>query len=339
MFKIVADDKIPYVKELFSPLGKLIQKPGTDIHHNELIDADILLVRTITQVDASLLKNTAVKFVASASAGHDHIDNVWLNKAGIAWAYAPGANAQAVANYVIGCINYLVKQKLLTADPRAGVIGVGHVGTAVTAALKQYGFEVFCNDPPRAAQEDDFISIPLSKFYELDLICVHTPLTTTGIFSTYHLLNQAFFNQLKPGCVILNAGRGAVVDNQALLATRQLIACLDVWENEPNINLDLLKKAVIATPHIAGYSQPAKLRATLMIYEKTIQFLQTIKANYPRNYKIIIHDFEKSISHHNKSLYNPQQDTAQMKAVLLKHPNEVSHYFRQLRREYPLRVR
>ena len=327
--KIVADDQIPFVPELFSSLGTCIQKPGVAIHWSDVQDADILLTRTITPVNAELLDNTSVRWVGSATAGYDHLDTSWLEAAGIAWAYAPGANATTVAHYVEGCVSYLMSQKLLSPHARAGVIGVGRVGTKVVEKLQHHKFHVVSNDPPRAAQEKDFVSTPLTEFDSLDLICVHTPLTTTGPFSTYHLLDTAFLKRLKPGCVLLNAGRGAVIDHHALLFTNQIILCLDVWENEPQIHLDLLKKAVIATPHIAGYSRAAKFRATLMLYEQATQYFQlpNIAATWIAQEKV----------NQQEPDYHPEKDTQQMKKVLLNHPQEVANYFRYLRRDYVLR--
>jgi len=340
--KIVADKNIPWVKELFGNFGDIIQKSGSSIHQQDLIDADVLLTRTVTRVDAQLLDNTNIKFVGSMTAGHDHLDMEWLRCSGIFYCYAAGINANAVAEYVISCIACLRLQKTLSKHYRAGIVGVGHVGTQVLQKLTSLGVETVCNDPPRAQTESTFDSIPLADFHDLDLICIHTPLTTQGEFPTYHLIDKKFLKKLKPGCIVLNAGRGAVVDNEALLAAEHIVACLDVWENEPNINLELLRKSEIATPHIAGYSLQAKLSATQKIYEKFIEhfnlgdphrnqspvaFKDHIKL--PKNH---YDDWEQVVL----AAFNPQYETVQMKETLLNH-NNAAQCYEKLRRDYQLR--
>lgn len=340
MLTIVADEKIPLISELFDPLGKVILLPGTEITSSILKNANILLTRTITAVNENLLKGTNVSFVGSATAGYDHLDTAWLKKAGIAWGYAPGANAVAVAEYVVCCVAWLQKEELLPKKGgRAGIIGVGQAGTCVSNRLQKVGYSVLENDPPRAQQEVSFISTPLENFYDLDLICIHSALTTDGPFSSFHLINDDFLKKLKSGCVILNAARGAIIDNAALLNQPHLISCLDVWENEPQISLPLLKQATLATPHVAGYSEQAKLKATFLIYEKVLSHFNITPSIEPKPIK------EKTIIDNTGlitwedtvlKIYNPHDETQIMKKTLSSSIDPILA-FEKLRREYVFR--
>ncbi len=342
--KILADDRIPFVSELFSGFGELTLKPSAEIRSNDLRDVNVLLTRTVTPVDSRLLEGTKVRFVGSATAGFDHVDHEWLTQQGIAWAYAPGANAVAVAEYVLCCIAYLRKQnRLPRKNITAGVIGVGHVGSAVVDRLEKIGMTVLQNDPPRVLRDPSFTSVPHDAFRDADLVCVHTPLTKTGEFPTHHLIDEKFLAHLKPGCVLLNAGRGAVVDTDALLQHNEILTCLDVWENEPDIDLALLEKAVVATPHVAGYSQQSKLRATLMIYE---QFLKHFKLTDVHRFQELqqVHKTKhvdvrdcRTVDEILLKIYNPASDTNAMKEQLLKDPKNKISIFPDLRRHYVFR--
>ncbi|MFV9989004.1 MAG: 4-phosphoerythronate dehydrogenase [Coxiella endosymbiont of Dermacentor nuttalli] len=340
MITILVDDCIPFISELFGRWGKLILRSGTAIQKSDLKTVNVLLTRSITQVNATLLQKSTVEFIGSATAGFDHIDHEWLAKQPISWAYAPGANAIAVAEYVLHCVAFLRKKDLLPKRSlNAAVIGVGHVGRIVSDRLKKIGFSVVHNDPPRAVSEKEFVSVPLDSLTEMDLICLHTPLIKTGKFSTYHLINDIFLKKLRPGCVLLNAGRGAVINNQALLEHDHVIACLDVWENEPNINLNLLQKIVIGTPHIAGYSKAAKLRASLMIYKaflKHFQLSDTPCVEEPQQLseRTTLDVSEcRTVEDVLLKIYDPGKETQIMSQLLIKHLD----WFENLRRCYPLR--
>ena len=340
MITILADDLIPFVSELFGDYGELILKPGAAIQRSDLMTANVLLTRSITQVNAALLKGTTIEFIGSATAGFDHIDHEWLANQPISWAYAPGANAVAVAEYVLHCVAFLYKKGLLSQGSlNAAVAGVGHVGKIVSSRLQQMGFSVFHNDPLRAIFEREFISIPLEYLTEMDLICLHTPLTKTGNFPTYHLINDVLLKRLRPGCVLLNAGRGAVVDNQALLKQGHVVACLDVWENEPNINLDLLQKVAIGTPHIAGYSKVSKLRVSLMIYQAFLKHFQLTDAHRFKELqqlqeKTAVDIYEcHTIEDILLKIYDPSKETQTLRESLINNEDR----FENLRRRYPLR--
>ncbi|WP_100622562.1 4-phosphoerythronate dehydrogenase [Candidatus Coxiella mudrowiae] len=340
MITILADDRIPFVTELFGGYGKLLLRPGSNIKKSDLSRVNVLLTRSITQVNAALLKGTPIEFVGSTTAGFDHIDREWLAKQLISWSYAPGANAVSVAEYVLHCIAFLRKKGLLPQESiNAAVVGVGHLGKIVSNRLQKIGFSVFHNDPPRAISEKEFISIPLESLTEMDLICLHTPLTNAGEFPTYHLIHDALLKRLKPGCVLLNAGRGAVVDNQALLKQKHIVACLDVWENEPDVNLALLEKVTIATPHIAGYSKEAKLHASLMIYEAFLQHFELIDIHRFKELqqlpeKTIVNIREcRTIEDVLLKIYDPSRETQTMRELLINNQDQ----FENLRRRYLLR--
>lgn len=271
--KIVADENIPLLEHYFPKPDTLIKKPGRTITRQDLLDADLLLVRSVTHVNEALLQNTPIKFVGSATAGSDHLDIAWLKKNNIKWSIATASNAIAVSEYVVTVIaalqslNFLREKKL-----RAGVIGVGHIGTQVVEKLQRLGFEVMQCDPIRAAREENFPSVKLKDFTELDFITLHTPLTEEGPHPTYHLIEKDFLLRQKPGCIVLNTGRGANINFSDLKRYGQHLRwCLDVFENEPMLDSEILAKTVIATPHIAGYSVQSKYRGMQMIYQAAVR--------------------------------------------------------------------
>lgn len=268
--KIVADSHIPFIKEYFGQFGELLLKSGRDINHHDVVDADILLVRSITHVDKALLTNTNVKYVGSVTAGADHIDMHFLEEAGIGLCLASGFNAPPVADYVVGVIAALQKQeRLLQSGLRAAVVGVGSVGKLVEARLNTLNISTLLCDPLRAENETSFQSTPLHELTDLDVITLHVPLTRKGRYPTYHFIDKTFLQRQKPGCVLINASRGSVINSQELLQYgKHLHWCFDVWEHEPVINKSVLANVFIATPHIAGYSVQSKIRGIDMIYKK-----------------------------------------------------------------------
>lgn len=337
--KIVADEAIPLVSELFSPWGEVVLLPGRQIRATDVKDADILLVRSITSVHSDLLAQSQVRFVGSCTAGMDHLDTAWLDQAEIAYANAAGFNAEAVSEYVVCAVAALRQANLLAPHSnKAGVIGVGKVGSQVVRKLQVLGFEVMTNDPPRSVREPNFLSDPLSAFSDLDLICIHTPLIKKELYPTHHLINREFLQPLKPGTVILNAGRGAVVNTEDLLAFgRHLTWCFDVWEHEPNLSLAVLEFAAIATPHIAGYTMQAKLRGTLMIYQAALKALQLpVQALSPS----LAPTFELASTAQTWEqlvidVYNPMRDTAELKSSLLGlTPIQTGSHFDSLRKHH-----
>lgn len=270
MLKIVADENIPSLERYFAGIAQLVCYPGREIDSAVLADADVLLVRSVTRVDRSLLEGSSVKFVGSATIGLDHIDTAYLGEQNIAFAHAPGSNAQSVVEYVCSAICSLRKHMGGFLSKRVAVIGCGNVGSRLARLLKSLGCEVVGHDPFLASLADISL-VSLEEALGADIISLHTPLTREGPHPTYHLLDGKRLALLKPGALLINSGRGAVIDNAALLRSLQttgdLFVALDVWESEPNISLELMRIVDIATPHIAGYSLDGKLAGTRMLYE------------------------------------------------------------------------
>ncbi len=277
--KILADPNIPFAQEAFGPLGEVRLVPGRDITADTVRDADVLLVRSVTPVNARLLGASRVKFVASATIGFDHIDREYLSQQGIGFASAQGSNANSVAEYVVAAMMELAhRRKFHLRDKTLGVIGVGDVGSRVVRYTESLGIRVLQNDPPRqrAKRLAHFVSME-RVLAEADIITLHVPLTREGLDAPFHLFDKERFGALearKP--VLINTARGAVMDNQALLKAidgeRLGGVVLDVWENEPNISPELLDVVDIGTPHIAGYSFDGKVNGTRMIYEAACGF-------------------------------------------------------------------
>ncbi|MCW8886618.1 MAG: 4-phosphoerythronate dehydrogenase PdxB [Motiliproteus sp.] len=277
--RIVADENIPLVEEFFAELGPIQRIPGRDMNRAQLQGAELLLVRSVTQVDQQLLAGSGVRFVASATIGTDHIDQAYLSQQGIGFANAPGCNADSVVDYVLSALlNLCQEQDQYLLDRTVGIIGVGNVGSRLQQRLQALGCRVLLNDPPRADQEGNSEFTPLPQLLaEADIFCLHTPLTRSGNHPSYHLLNTETLATLKPGAWLINAGRGGAIDNQALSALLEqrsdLTVVLDVWENEPDINLRLAQQVHWGTPHIAGYSIEGRSRGTEMIYQAACRFL------------------------------------------------------------------
>jgi len=268
---ILADENIPLVDEFFAGFGKIRRMPGRSINRAALENVDVLLVRSVTRVDRELLEGSAVRFVGTCTIGTDHLDLDYFEQTGIEWASAPGCNARGVVDYVLGSLLALseVRGEAL-ARRRFGVVGAGEVGGRLLEVLRGLGWDVRVCDPPRQVREaGDFVSLD-EILAECDVISLHTPLTLGGDWPTFHLFDQARLSRLRPGTWLINASRGAVVDNAALrdllLQRPDLEAVLDVWEGEPQVDVALAGLCRIATPHIAGYSLDGKLRGTAQIY-------------------------------------------------------------------------
>ena len=271
---IVADKNIPMVEQAFSGLGDVQLVDGRNLNRADLRNADALLVRSITKVDAKLLEDTPVKFVGSATSGIDHIDVDWLNANGIQFAYTPGNNAQAVAEFVITVLQVLSERYCDPLDQKVlGVVGYGNIGKRLVRLAQTLGIKCLINDPFLQA-EPAFRDVPFHSLEELleqaDIISLHTPLTREGRHPTHHLLNAERLCRIKDKAWLINSARGAVVDGQSLLTQlreKRLIAALDVWEGEPSIDTLLLQHVDLATPHIAGYSLEGKLNATESLHK------------------------------------------------------------------------
>jgi erythronate-4-phosphate dehydrogenase len=273
LMRILIDEDIPYARETFSDFPELHTMSGRGLTSREIQDAEVLIVRSITQVNAALLEQTQVKYVGSATIGTDHIDLDYLKSRGIGFASAPGSNARAVAEYVTAALVHSAHELGRDLESSTlGIVGAGHCGTHVSELADVIGMRVLLNDPPLARKTGDSFCLPLEDLRECEFLTFHVPLTRDGEDPTYHMVNREFLQSLKPGAVLINTCRGGVVDEAALkdaLDSGHLAgAVCDVWENEPDIDVEMLKRVLIGTPHIAGHSQEGKARAVMMIREK-----------------------------------------------------------------------
>ena len=272
--KILADQNIPCVAEAFQDLGEVVLMPGRDITAQHLRDCQCLITRTVTRVDAALLADSPVEFVGTATIGTDHLDLDYLRNAGIGYSNAAGCNAEGAAEYVVSGLFELSRRRNFNPlQLKAGIVGFGNVGSRLHAKLDALGIDCLVCDPPlqqSGESQQSFVSLD-TILAECNFISLHVPLTHDGEDSTFHLLDEKRLDALIEDCVLVNAARGEVVDNAALLQllrTRvDLCVYLDTWENEPLLNRDLLRRVDLATPHIAGYSVEGRLRGTQMVLD------------------------------------------------------------------------
>ncbi|WP_189480095.1 4-phosphoerythronate dehydrogenase [Alishewanella tabrizica] len=278
--KIFADENMPLVQAFFAKLGEVTLFNGRTARANDIAEADILLVRSVTQVNEALLAaNKKLQFVGTATIGMDHIDRTYLAARNIAFSSAPGCNAQSVVEYVLSSLWCLAERyQWQLRDKTVGIVGVGNIGRRLANALTALHIPVLLCDPIRAKHEADFAHTDFEQLcQQADIISFHTPLTKTGLEQTTHLLNATQLAKLKPDCAIINASRGGVIDNAALLAAQQQCRrplVLDVWEHEPEILRPLIAYCDIATAHIAGHSIEGKARGTAMLYQRCCELLQ-----------------------------------------------------------------
>jgi len=270
--RIVADENIPGLENWFGDLGEITRLPGRTMTRAQLAAADVLLVRSVTRVDAVLLQDTPVRFVGSCTIGTDHLDIPWLEGQGIHWSAAPGCNANSVVEYVFCALAALSED---WRGRRFGIVGCGNVGGLLHQRLRQLGIACQVYDPWLPDNPD---AATLETVLQQDIICLHAPLVKDGPHPSLHMLDAQALGQIRPDAVLISAGRGAVIDNAALLRLledqRPFTAVLDVWENEPDINLQLLDRVDLGSPHIAGYSHDGKLAGTRMIREALNAALQ-----------------------------------------------------------------
>lgn len=308
--KVVVDDKIPYIRPYVEHMGECIFLPGAAITASDVQDADVLIVRTRTRVNKELLEGSRVSIVVTATIGYDHIDTDYLTRHGIRWTNCPGCNARSVAQYIAGC--------LPSKPGRLGIVGCGHVGSAVRQMAITHGWEVRVSDPPLGLNDD---------LTDCDVISFHVPLTTSGPCPTYHMASADFFTHLRRKPMIINAARGGVVDEEALLSAmdKGLVGpvVIDTWEHEPTPRPELLRRALYATPHIAGYSANGKATATWMT-------LRAIGApNLPASPTDLLREALGGTIPYQPT-YTPAADSQALKT----HPELFEH----LRGHYPLRI-
>ena len=267
---IIADEKIPFLKGALESVAEIYYLPGKKINREIVRDADALIIRTRTRCDSELLENSTVKFIATATIGYDHIDTGYCNSRNIRWTNALGCNSSSVEQYIVAALLEMAyKHGFRLKDKTIGIVGIGNVGSKVARISKALGMRVLLNDPPRERAEGsgEFTSLDVIR-NEADIITLHVPLNYSGRDKTFHLVNSDFFSGLKNSIILFNTSRGEVVEThslrQAIRSGKIMDTVLDVWENEPAPDIELLNIAGIATPHIAGYSVDGKANGTMM---------------------------------------------------------------------------
>jgi erythronate-4-phosphate dehydrogenase len=346
--KIVADANIPLIREAIGTLGDVALIPGREITRQALQNADALFVRSITKVDENLLEGTHVRLVATATIGVDHVDTAWLQKKGIGFASAPGSNARSVAEYIATAI---VKNSARFDRPleslTIGIVGVGNVGIRVHSAAQALGMRCMLNDPPRqrAGDPGDFCNLG-DLLKNSDIVTLHVPLALDGPDMTAHLADAKFFERMKSGAMFINASRGAVVDESALRTFRAKIGpvVLDVWDNEPTIDLETLAIVDSATPHIAGYSFDGKLNGTQMVYTSFCEFVGIKPENDVRKSidneirHLEIDDAGDELGKIITQAYAIDEDDRALRRLSEIDPGGRGNYFDALRKNYPRRL-
>jgi erythronate-4-phosphate dehydrogenase len=276
--KIIIDNKIPYIRGAFEPFAEVVYLPGNKTTKEVVKDADVLITRTRTKCNQELLEGSKVKFIATATIGYDHIDTEYCKKAGIKWTNAPGCNAESVNQYIASALfSWSMKKRFDLKEKTIGIVGVGHVGSKVARLCKTIGMKVLLNDPPRERAEEPEQFVSLVKIQqEADIITFHVPLNLNGEDATFHMVNEKFIQNLKKKPLLINSCRGEVFDSASIknaLQTEVISGFIaDCWENEPDIDLELLKLADYGTPHIAGYSKDGKANGTKMSVQAISRF-------------------------------------------------------------------
>lgn len=350
--RLLADENIPLLEPFFAPFACLQRLPGRSITREALEGVEVLLVRSVTRVDRALLEGSAVRFVGTCTIGTDHLDLDYFQQAGITWASAPGCNARGVVDYVLGALLTLSERcGVALSDRTYGVVGAGAVGGQLVAVLRALDWRVLVCDPLRQAREGgDFVSLE-TLLAECDVISLHTPLTRGGEHATWHLLDQARLQALRAGTWLINASRGAVIDNAALRerlqAKADLQVVLDVWEHEPQVDLALAACCQLATPHIAGYSLDGKLRGTEQIYQsfcawRGVEAEVSLASLLPPawlGHLAVQGDADPDwlLGLLCRSVYDPRRDDADFRRSLEADPQRQRAGFDRLRKDYPLR--
>lgn len=343
---IVADENIPAL-EMFDALGHVTRVPGRHMTSAQVAKADVLLVRSVTKVNAELLADSNVKFVGTATIGIDHLDTDFLNQQGIEWSSAPGCNANSVAEYVLSALCYFFPMGFdALIGKKAGIIGFGNVGKLVASKLRMLGMQVEAYDPllNRA------VYLPLQgleRVFDCDVLCIHAPLTEHGRFPSFHMITSRHWDHLRRDACLISAGRGGVIADTeiaSLLVKRPDVrTAIDVWEHEPSINWDLAQAVNLATPHIAGYSYDGKVEGTRMIFQAMLMHFgrKYTHARRQTEARAVIDlkgvPSNMHIHYAIQCVYNIVADSERFKALLASPLEERSLLFDKLRKEYPIR--
>lgn len=353
-YSIVADQAMPAVEKLFAEFADVKLIDGRKITRNHLMQADVLLCRSVTQVDQSLLQNTPVSFVGSATIGTDHLDTQWLGNNQVSWCHAAGCNSAAVAQYVMSAISYWLLSKKANAQSmqqlKVGILGAGRIGSLLADYLQQLSVKSYLCDPPlqRTGDKRDFVTP--DELLQCDVISLHVPLSLQGEDKTFHWLDRQRLCRLTEKQLLINASRGAVIDNSALLNYLQLgnspQVVLDVFENEPDICKQLVDLCLLATPHIAGHTLEGKLRGSYLVYQAFCEHFSLPKkisqaSLYPQK-KLINGNFNSPLQLL-LEIYNIQADSEQLsgadeKTIVLMFDHLRKNYFQvnntNTRRDY-----
>jgi erythronate-4-phosphate dehydrogenase len=348
--KIIIDDKIPYIKGALEPYAEVVYLPGSGTTAEVVRDADAIITRTRTKCNEALLSGSAVKIIASATIGYDHIDTNYCDSAGIKWANAPGCNAKSVEQYIAAVLMVMAEKKDMTlAGKTIGIVGVGNVGTKVAGLAEILGMHVLLNDPPRARVEGEKGFVGLETILrKSDIITLHVPLNQDGIDKTHHLADEKLFAGMLRKPIFINSCRGEVVKTaalkQAILSGQVSGTIVDCWENEPDIDIELLNLVDIATPHIAGYSRDGKAKGTEMSVQAVSKFLGFGAKNWkasdverPANPEILIDGTNKStqqiLAEAILSTYDIREDDKRLRRSVATFEKQRGDY--PVRREFP----
>ncbi|MCL2219151.1 MAG: 4-phosphoerythronate dehydrogenase [Chitinispirillia bacterium] len=348
--KIIADKLIYKVEEAFADLGRVTAVPTGKITKEQLSDADILLVRSVTPVNAALLEGTGVRFVASASIGVDHIDTEFLRDRCTGFAHAPGSSADSVAEYVMAALlEICAKSGRAPKELKLGIVGAGNVGSRVCRLATALGLECLLNDPPKKELTGSEVYRPIDEVLgTADVVSLHVPLVESGPDATHHMVNADFVSKMKQGAALINTSRGRVIDEDSFktVCSRLGIIVLDVFEMEPSISVETLRLADIATPHIAGYSLDGKLRGTDMIYRAACAFFfketswNAAKSDLYKlkNNEIDLINSKDPIYDGVKAAYSIMADDEQFRMIYAAPKDEQTKFFEDLRANYRKRL-
>jgi len=350
MIKIVADSHIPFLKGVLEPFAQINYFPGEEIKNLDLSDTDAIIIRTRTKCNRKLLNNSGISFIASATIGVDHIDLEYCKTNYITVQNAPGCNSASVCQYIMSALTYLSKTRRWSLkDKTLGVVGHGNVGTKVAGMAKILGMNVIVNDPPKQKTNYNYSYVSIKEIIRFsDIISLHVPLTKSGLYKTFRMVNKKFLSEMSVNQILINSSRGGVVDEVVLketLTNKKIYGViLDVWENEPCIDQEFMNKTIIGTPHIAGYSVDGKANGTAKVVNQISRYFNFGLENwYPT-------ELPKPESTILSSLNPGKSDEELLYDILLKtydiqqnnmnfknNPKNFEHfrYSHPIRREYP----